>query len=89
MTRRSTSGWLCSLFGTPISYASRTKATMTLSSAEAEVMALSSGMAESLHLQQLIEELQTWVVQPSATPTTTSVSSSTQTLPQLLLQRRA
>ena len=32
---------------------------MTLSSAEAELMALSSGMAESLHLQQLIEELQT------------------------------
>ena len=32
---------------------------MTLSSAEAELMALSSGMAESLHIQQLIEELQT------------------------------
>ena len=58
-TRRSTSGWLCSLLGTPLSYASRTQATVTLSSAEAELMALSSGMAEALHLQQLIEELQT------------------------------
>ena len=58
-TRRSTSGWLCSLLGTPFSYASHTQQTATLSSAEAELMALSSGMAESLHLQQLIEELQT------------------------------
>ena len=58
-TRRCTSGWLCSLLGTPLSCASRTQATVTLSSAEAELMALSSGMAESLHLQQLIEELQT------------------------------
>ena len=58
-TRQSTSGWLCSLLGTPLSYSSRTQATVTLSSAEAKLMALSSGMAESLHLQQLIEELQT------------------------------
>ena len=58
-TRRSTSGWLCSLLGTPLSYASRTQQTVTLSSAEAELMALSSGMAESLHVQQLLEELQT------------------------------
>ena len=47
-TRRSTSGWLCSLLGTPLSYASRTQQTVTLSSAEAELMALSSGMAEAL-----------------------------------------
>ena len=52
-TRRSTSGWLCSLLGAPLSCASRTQSTMTLSSAEAELMALSSGMAESLRLQQL------------------------------------
>ena len=58
-TRRSTSGWLCSLLGTPLSYASRTQQTVTLSSAEAELMALSSGMAEALHVQQLLEELQT------------------------------
>ena len=58
-TRRSTSGWLCSLLGTPLSYASRAQQTVTLSSAEAELMALSSGMAESLHVQQLVEELQT------------------------------
>ena len=60
-TRRSTSGWLCSLLGTPLSYASRTQQTITLSSAEAELMALSSGMAEALHVQQLLEELQTGV----------------------------
>ena len=30
-TRRSTSGWLCSLLGTPLSYASRTQAAVTLS----------------------------------------------------------
>ena len=58
-TRRSTNGWLCSLLGTPLSYASRTQQTVTLSSAEAELMALSSGMAEALHVQQLLEELQT------------------------------
>ena len=58
-TRRSTSVWLFSLLGTPLSYASRAQSTVTLSSAEAELMALSSGMAESLHLQQLIEELET------------------------------
>ena len=58
-TRRSTSGWLCSLPGTPLSYASRTQQTVTLSSAEAKLMALSSGIAESLHVQQLVEELQT------------------------------
>ena len=58
-TRRSTSGWLCSLPGTPLSYASCTQQTVTLSSAEAELMALSSGMAEALHVQQLLEELQT------------------------------
>ena len=58
-TRRSTSGWLCSLLGTPLSYASCTQQTVTLSSAEAELMALSSGMAEALHVQQLLEELQT------------------------------
>ena len=33
-TRRSTSRWLCSLLGTPLSYASRTQATVTLSSAD-------------------------------------------------------
>ena len=48
-----------SRLATPLSYASRTQAAVTLSSAEAELMALSSGMAESLHLQQLIEERQT------------------------------
>ena len=58
-TRRSTSGWLCSLLGTPLSYASRTQTTVTLSSAEAELMELSSGMTEALHLQQPIQELQT------------------------------
>ena len=58
-TRRSTSGWLCSLLGTPLSYASRTQQTVTLSSAEAELMALSSGMAEALHVQHFVEELQT------------------------------
>ena len=42
-----------------LSYASRTQQTVTLSSAEAELMALSSGMAEALHVQQLLEELQT------------------------------
>ena len=70
-TRRSTSGWLRSLLGTPLSYASRTQATVTLSSAEAELMALSSGMAESLHLQQLIEELQ-----PGMCTTTFSYSNN-------------
>ena len=58
ITRRSTSRWLCSLLGAPLSYASCTQNIVTLSSAEAELMALSSGMTEALHLRQLIEELQ-------------------------------
>ena len=37
-TRRSTSGWLCSLLACTTSYASRTQSTVTLSSAEAELM---------------------------------------------------
>ena len=43
-TRRSTTGWLCSLFNSTLSYASTTQAT---------------GMAESLHLRQIIKEVQT------------------------------
>ena len=63
-TRRSSSGCLCSLLGTPLSHANRTQVTVTLSSAEAELMV--------------------WVLQPSATPTTTkSVLPSTQTILQL------
>ena len=64
-TRRSTSGWLCSLLGTPLSYANRTQQTVTLSSAEAELMALSNGMAEALRVQQLLEELQTGMCTPT------------------------
>ena len=57
-THRSTTEYLCSLLNSPLSYASRTQATVTLSSAEAELRALSSGMAEALRLRQLIEEIQ-------------------------------
>ena len=72
-TRRSTSGWLCSLLGTPLSYASRTQATVTLSSSEAELMALSSGMAEFTTPTTTDRRTTNWHVyyHPSATATTT------------------
>ena len=42
---------ILAILNSPLSHASRTQATVTLSSAEAELM----GMAEALHLRQLIE----------------------------------
>ena len=53
-TRRSTTGWLCSLLSSPLFYASRTQSTVCWR-AEAELTALSFGMAEALRLQQLTQ----------------------------------
>ena len=67
-TRRSTSGWLCSLLGTPLSYASRTQQTVTLSSAEAELMAW---LKHYMYNNWLRNYRQACVLQPSATATAT------------------
>ncbi len=55
-TRRSTSGGLLVFLGTPIHFYSRTQASVALSSAEAELYSIGSGMAESLHVRDLLLE---------------------------------
>jgi hypothetical protein len=51
--RRSTSGYLFNLGGTPISWKSRKQPTVALSSSEAEYMAITEGTKEALYLRQL------------------------------------
>jgi len=56
-TRRSTSGWICLLGGTPISWGSRRQDTVALSSTEAEYIAASEATKNLLYLKNLISEL--------------------------------
>ena len=57
-TRRSTTGFLITLLETTINYGSRTQATIALSSAEAELYAISTGAKEALlHIRNLLMEL--------------------------------
>ena len=57
-TRRSTTGFLITLLETTINYGSRTQATIALSSAEAELHAISTGAKEALlHIRNLLMEL--------------------------------
>jgi len=57
-TSRSTTGFLITLLETTINYGSRTQATIALSSAEAELYAISTGAKEALlHIRNLLMEL--------------------------------
>ena len=55
--RRSTTGYLFNLGGTPISWKSRKQPTVALSSSEAEYMAIAEGTKEALYLRQLCSSL--------------------------------
>lgn len=57
-TRRSTGGYLMTLAGSPISWASKRQATVSLSSTEAEYKSLSDGAREAVFLSRLLRELQ-------------------------------
>ena len=50
-TRKSTSGLVLQLFGTTLLTASRTQATIALSSGEAELYAIGTGVAEALYVR--------------------------------------
>ena len=56
--RRSTSGYVFQIGGTAISWRSKKQASVALSTAEAEYIALASTAQESLWLQQLVTDLQ-------------------------------
>ena len=55
-TRKSTTGFSITFLGAPISYASRTQATIALSRAEAELFAINTGAAEALRFQNLLTD---------------------------------
>jgi len=55
--RKSTSGYIFLLGGSPIIWASKKQATVALSSTEAEYLALTQGTKEALHIRTLLSEL--------------------------------
>ena len=55
--RRSTSGYVCYLGETPVSWGVRRQRTVALSSAEAEYMAASDAVKEILYLRQILSQL--------------------------------
>ena len=56
-TRKSTSGGILRVLGTPVHFFSRTQSVLALSSAEAELYAIGSTLAELLHVRNLLEDL--------------------------------
>ena len=56
-TRKSTTGFVITILGTATNYGSRTQATIALSSAEAGLYAINSGVTEALHIRNLLMEL--------------------------------
>eukprot|EP00971_Amphidinium_carterae_P114133 2261831-Amphidinium_carterae.1 len=56
-TRMSTSSFVTTLFNCPITWAIRTQSTIATSSAEAELYAIGTSMAESIFIKQLLEEI--------------------------------
>ena len=55
-TRKSTTGFVIHILGTPVSFGSRTQATIALSSAESELYAICTGTSEGLHLKMFLQE---------------------------------
>jgi len=64
-TRKSTTGWIFTLAGSPISWKSKKQGCVTTSSCEAEYVALTSGVKECMWLRDLMDEF--GVPSPSAT----------------------
>ena len=57
-SRKSTSGTVTSVLQVPLAFNSRTQSTVATSSAEAELYAIGLGISDSLHIYQLLQELQ-------------------------------
>ena len=57
-SRKSTSGFVISIFNTPLSFSSKTQGSIAQSSAEAELYAMASGVADAIFIKQLLEEIQ-------------------------------
>ena len=55
-TRRSTSGFIIFLLGCVVRFGARTQQVPALSSAEAELYGIGTGVAESLHIKSFLEE---------------------------------
>ena len=55
-TRKSTTGFVIYILGTPVSFGSRTQATIALRSAESEPYAICTGTSEGLHLKMFLQE---------------------------------
>ena len=56
-TRKSTSGFVISIFNTPLSFSSKTQRCIAQSSAEAELCAMASGVADAFFIKQLLSEI--------------------------------
>ena len=65
-TRRSTTAYIFVLAGACVSWASKLQPTVALSSAEAEYMALCSGVQEAIHLRSLLLDLGYEQTEPTA-----------------------
>ena len=57
-TRKSTSGFLISILNTPLAFSSKTQGSIAQSSAEAELYAMASGVADAIFIKQLLSEIQ-------------------------------
>ena len=57
-SRKSTSGTVTSVLQVLLAFNSRTQSTVATSSAEAELYAIGLGISDSLHIYQLLQELQ-------------------------------
>ena len=57
-SRKSTSGFLISILNTPLAFSSKTQGSIAQSSAEAELYAMASGVAEAIFIKQLLSEVQ-------------------------------
>ena len=64
-SRKSTSGTVTSVLGVPLAFNSRTLSTVATSSAEAELYAIGLGISDSLHIYQLLQELQQYLEGPT------------------------
>ena len=57
-SRKSTSGFIISILNTPLAFSSKTQGSIAQSSAEAELYAMASGVAEAIFIKQLLSEVQ-------------------------------
>lgn len=63
--RKSTSGFVFKVYGSTVSWLSRKQATVSLSSTEAEYVALAEAACEAIWLQNLLKELEMKFIEPT------------------------